>query len=95
MVPPFYCEAENIESSIREIQKLERNLLIAIVDYSSPSGTGARVTKDQARSSECEVKIPDQVFNVNQPIFSQFSPKCRGHMSQILNYIRTLGEKQW
>jgi len=36
---PTYCEAENIESLIREIQELKLNLTIAIIDDSSPDGT--------------------------------------------------------
>lgn len=36
---PTYCEAENIESLIRELQKLKLNLLIAVIDDSSPDGT--------------------------------------------------------
>lgn len=36
---PTYCEAENIGSLIREIKKLNLNLMIAVVDDSSPDGT--------------------------------------------------------
>ncbi len=39
VVLPTYCEAENIESLIREIQGLRLDLLIAVVDDSSPDGT--------------------------------------------------------
>ncbi|MFQ6127146.1 MAG: polyprenol monophosphomannose synthase [Candidatus Heimdallarchaeota archaeon] len=39
VILPTYCEAENIESLIREIQGLRLDLLIAVVDDSSPDGT--------------------------------------------------------
>ncbi|MGE5637089.1 MAG: polyprenol monophosphomannose synthase [Chloroflexota bacterium] len=41
---PTYCEAENIGSLIREIKKLNLNLMIAVVDDSSPDGT-SRIVK--------------------------------------------------
>lgn len=39
VVLPTYCEAENIESLIREIQQLKLDLMIAVIDDSSPDGT--------------------------------------------------------
>jgi dolichol-phosphate mannosyltransferase len=36
---PTYCEAENIESLIREIEDLNLDLTIAVIDDSSPDGT--------------------------------------------------------
>ncbi len=36
---PTYCEAENIENVIRELQKSQLNLKIAVIDDSSPDGT--------------------------------------------------------
>lgn len=36
---PTYCEAENIESIVREIQELNLELTIVVVDDSSPDGT--------------------------------------------------------
>jgi dolichol-phosphate mannosyltransferase len=36
---PTYCEAENIGSLIREIQKLDLNIIVTVVDDSSPDGT--------------------------------------------------------
>lgn len=49
VILPTYCEVENIESLIREIQKLELDLdlLIAVVDDSSPDGTSETVRKLQ------------------------------------------------
>ena len=42
---PTYCEAENIESLIREIQELKLNLSIIVIDDSSPDGTAEIVKK--------------------------------------------------
>jgi len=39
VVLPTYCEAENIESLIHEIQELKLDLTIAVIDDSSPDGT--------------------------------------------------------
>jgi dolichol-phosphate mannosyltransferase len=47
VVLPTYCEAENIESLIRELQELKINLLIAVIDDSSPDGTADMVKKLQ------------------------------------------------
>jgi len=42
---PTYCEAENIENLIREIQELKLDLTIAVIDDSSPDGTADRAKK--------------------------------------------------
>ena len=47
VVLPTYCEAENIESLIREIEELELNALIAVIDDSSPDGTADIVKRLQ------------------------------------------------
>ena len=47
VVLPTYCEAENIESLIREIQGMKLNLIIAVIDDSSPDGTAEIVKKLQ------------------------------------------------
>ena len=44
---PTYCEAENIESLVREIEELEPNVLIAVIDDSSPDGTADIIKKLQ------------------------------------------------
>lgn len=46
---PTYCEAENIESLIREIQDLNLDLTIAVIDDSSPDGTADIVRKLQKK----------------------------------------------
>lgn len=44
---PTFCEVENIESLIREIQALNLNCFIIVIDDSSPDGTISKVRKLQ------------------------------------------------
>jgi len=46
---PTYCEAENIESLVREIQELNLDPLIVVIDDSSPDGTSEMVTRLQEK----------------------------------------------
>ena len=46
---PTYCEAENIENLIREIQKLKLAVTITVVDDSSPDGTSSIVKQLQTK----------------------------------------------
>ena len=48
---PTYCEAENVESLIDEIERLDLKLIIAVIDDSSPDGTSERVMKLQEKYS--------------------------------------------
>jgi len=50
VILPTYCEAENIESLVREIQSLDLDLTIAVIDDSSPDGTADIVRKLQKRN---------------------------------------------
>lgn len=43
VILPTYCEAENIEGLIQEIEELRLNLLIVVIDDSSPDGTAKKV----------------------------------------------------
>ncbi|MFX0198432.1 MAG: polyprenol monophosphomannose synthase [Candidatus Hodarchaeota archaeon] len=47
VVLPTYCEAENIENLIRELQKSKLSLTITVIDDSSPDGTANIVRKLQ------------------------------------------------
>ena len=49
VVLPTYCEAENVERLIQEIQELKLNLLITVIDDSSPDGTAEIVKKLQEK----------------------------------------------
>lgn len=47
IILPTYCEAENIERLIREIENLRLNALLIVIDDSSTDGTNAIVKKLQ------------------------------------------------
>ncbi|MEM2910911.1 MAG: polyprenol monophosphomannose synthase [Candidatus Bathyarchaeia archaeon] len=47
IILPTYCESENIERVIREIEELKLNCLILVVDDSSPDGTAEIVRRLQ------------------------------------------------
>jgi len=51
VILPTYCEAENIESLIQEIEELKLDLSIVVVDDSSPDGTADIVMKLQHKFS--------------------------------------------
>ena len=46
---PTYCEAENVENLIHEIERLDLKMLVAVIDDSSPDGTAERIVKLQER----------------------------------------------
>ncbi len=47
VILPTYCEAENVESLIREVQGLELDLTMVVIDDSSPDGTADLAKKLQ------------------------------------------------
>jgi len=49
VILPTYCEAQNIENLIQEIRELRLNLLIVVIDDSSPDGTAEIVRKLQLK----------------------------------------------
>lgn len=49
IILPTYCEAENIEKIINEIENLGLNCLILVIDDSSPDGTAEKVLELQKR----------------------------------------------
>ncbi|MCW3985692.1 MAG: polyprenol monophosphomannose synthase [Candidatus Bathyarchaeota archaeon] len=51
IILPTFCEVENIESLIREIKDTNQDVLILVIDDSSPDGTAGRVKKLQKEYS--------------------------------------------
>ena len=45
VVLPTYCEVGNIENLIRDLQELKLNLLVTVIDDSSPDGTAEVMKK--------------------------------------------------
>ena len=72
VVLPTYCEAENIESLIREIQELKLNLLITVIDDSSPDGTAEIVKKLQKEYHNVLLFMRSQKLGLGTAIIAAF-----------------------
>ncbi len=72
VVLPTYCEAENIESLIRELQELKLNLLIAVIDDSSPDGTTEIVKKLQEEHDNILLFIRPKKLGLGTAIITGF-----------------------
>jgi dolichol-phosphate mannosyltransferase len=72
IVLPTYCEAENIESLIRELQKLRLNLLITVFDDSSPDGTADIVKKLQEEYANLLLFVRSQKLGLGSAITAAF-----------------------
>jgi len=72
VVLPTYCEAENIESLIRELQELKLNLLIAVIDDSSPDGTAEIVKKLQGEYDNVLLFIRPKKLGLGTAVITGF-----------------------
>jgi dolichol-phosphate mannosyltransferase len=72
VVLPTYCEVENIESLIREIQGLRLNLLITVIDDSSPDGTAEIVKKLQKEYNNVLLLVRPQKLGLGTAIITAF-----------------------
>jgi dolichol-phosphate mannosyltransferase len=72
IVLPTYCEAENIENLIQELQKLKLNLLISVIDDSSPDGTAEIVEKLQEKYGNIILSIRPQKLGLGTAIITAF-----------------------
>jgi dolichol-phosphate mannosyltransferase len=72
IVLPTYCEAENIESLIQELQELKLNLLISVVDDSSPDGTADMVKKLQEKYDNIVLFVRRKKLGLGTAIISAF-----------------------
>jgi len=72
VVLPTYCEAENIESLVREIQELKLNLLITVIDDSSPDGTAKIVKKLQKEYNNILLLVRPQKLGLGTAIITAF-----------------------
>lgn len=68
-----YCEAENIENLIEEIQELNLRLLITVVDDSSPDGTSEIVRKLQKKYSNIHLISRRSKLGLGTAIVTGFS----------------------
>jgi dolichol-phosphate mannosyltransferase len=72
VVLPTYCEAENIESLIQELQELKLNVLIAVIDDSSPDGTAKIVKKLQEEYDNIVLFVRPKKLGLGTAIISAF-----------------------
>jgi len=72
VVLPTYCEAENIEMLIREIQQLKLNLLITVIDDSSPDGTAEIVKKLQEKYDNIILSVRPKKLGLGTAIITAF-----------------------
>lgn len=72
VVLPTYCEAENIENLIRELQGLKLNLLITVIDDSSPDGTAKIVKKLQGEYDNVILFVRPKKLGLGTAIIDAF-----------------------
>jgi dolichol-phosphate mannosyltransferase len=72
VVLPTYCEAENIESLIKELQKLKLNLMITVIDDSSPDGTAEIVKKLQEKYDNIILSVRPKKLGLGTAIITAF-----------------------
>jgi len=79
VVLPTYCEAENIESLIQELQELKLNLMITVIDDSSPDGTAEIVKRLQETYENIALFVRPKKLGLGTAIITAFrsilSPK--------------------
>jgi dolichol-phosphate mannosyltransferase len=84
IILPTYCEAENIERVIREIEELKLNSLILVVDDSSPDGTAEIVRRLQKQFGNIFLMVRDRKYGLGTALTDGFKfflslkrkPKC-------------------
>lgn len=85
---PTYCEAENIESLIREIQGLNLELTIVVVDDSSPDGTSEIVKKLQKEYDNIHLISRGEKLGLGAAITAGFRYVLR--LSESPDYVITM-----
>jgi len=72
IVLPTYCEAQNIEKLIPEIERLPLNTSILVIDDSSPDGTAEAVKKLQEQFSNLLLLVRPQKLGLGTAITDGF-----------------------
>jgi len=88
VVIPTYCEAENIENLIRDLQELKLNLMIVVVDDSSPDGTADIVKKLQKKYDNIHLISRSEKLGLGTAITTGFGYVLK--LRKIPNYIVTM-----
>lgn len=85
---PTYCEAENIESLIREIQELKLDLTIVVIDDSSPDGTAEIAKKLQDEYGNVHVVSRPEKLGLGTAITEGFQYMLK--LKKVPGYIVTM-----
>ena len=72
VVLPTYCETENIKRLIQELQELKLNLLITVIDDSSPDGTAEIVRKLEEKYDNLILFVRSKKLGLGTAIISAF-----------------------
>jgi len=88
VILPTYCEVENIENLIREIQELKLGLSIAVVDDSSPDGTPEIVKKLQDEYDNIHLFVRPEKLGLGTAITTGFRSLLR--LKKQPDYIITM-----
>lgn len=85
---PTYCEAENIENLIREIEELNLDLRITVIDDSSPDGTLNIVSKLQNEYGNINLISRREKLGLGTAITTGFKDTLNS--KKVPNYIITM-----
>jgi len=85
---PTYCEAENIESLIHEIQELKLDLTIAVIDDSSPDGTADIVKNLQKKYGNIHLVSRPEKLGLGTAITAGFRYMLK--LTRVPDYIVTM-----
>ena len=69
---PTYCEAGNVENLIQEIEELKLDLLVTVIDDSSPDGTAEKVKRLQKKYGNILLFVRPQKLGLGTAITTGF-----------------------
>jgi len=88
IVLPTYCEAENVENLINEIQELKLDLTISMIDDSSPDGTADIARKLQNRYGNIHLISRPEKLGLGTAITTGFRHILK--LRKVPDYIVTM-----
>jgi dolichol-phosphate mannosyltransferase len=88
VILPTYCEAENIESLIHDIEELELDLRIFVIDDSSPDGTAEIVKKIKEEFGNIHLISRPKKFGLGTAITTGFRHMLK--LKKVPDYIVTM-----
>jgi dolichol-phosphate mannosyltransferase len=88
VILPTYCEAQNIEKLITEVERLPLNTLILVIDDSSPDGTAKTVKKLQGKYPNLLLLVRPQKSGLGTAITDGF--KIFLSLKNVPEYVVTM-----